>query len=126
MVDDSAIQRKNLCSIISHAGYRVEAAENGFDGLKSIRRRQFSVFCVDVIMPLMDGFEFVERLRRKRGRAEAPVFFITARATRTDHDRAAALGVVEYFNKPVDAERLIESLDRHCLGAEQADAARVG
>ena len=123
VVDDSPIQRKNLCSIISQAGYRVDAAENGFEGLKFVRRRRYSVYCVDVVMPLMDGFEFVERLRRTSGHTEAPVFFITARTTRTDRDRAAGLGVVEYFNKPVDAERLIASLDERCLGTAHPDAA---
>jgi len=123
VVDDSPIQRKNLCSIISQAGYRVDAAENGFEGLKFVRRRRYSVYCVDVVMPLMDGFEFVERLRRTSGHTEAPVFFITARTTRTDRDRAAGLGVVEYFNKPVEAERLIASLDERCLGAAHPDAA---
>lgn len=122
VVDDSAIQRKNLCAIISQAGYRVESAENGFEGVKFVRRRRYSVYCVDVIMPLMDGFEFVERLRRTPGHVEAPVFFITARTARTDRDRASGLGVVEYFNKPVDAERLIQSLDRYCLGTGSPEA----
>lgn len=126
VVDDSPIQRKNLCSIISQAGYRVDAAENGFEGLKFIRRRRYSVYCVDVIMPLMDGFEFVERLRRTTGQTDAPIFFITARTTRTDRERAAGLGVVEYFNKPVDAERLIASIDEHCLGAAHREAAESG
>jgi len=121
VVDDSAIQRKNLSAIISQAGYRVEAVENGFEGLKFVRRRRYSAFCVDVVMPLMDGFEFVERLRRTPGHAEAPVLFITARTTRSDRDRAAGFGVVEYFNKPVDAERLVESIDRHCLAPAHND-----
>ncbi len=64
VVDDSAIQRNHLSSLLSQAGYTVETAENGFEGLKRMRQRRHSAFCVDVVMPLMDGFEFVERLRR--------------------------------------------------------------
>lgn len=116
VVDDSPIQRKSMSSVITQAGYRAETVENGFEGLKAVRRRRYSVYCVDVLMPLMDGFEFVDRLRRVPGNSEAPVFFITARTTDADRDRAAGAGVVEYFNKPVDADRLIATLDRYCLG----------
>jgi two-component system chemotaxis response regulator CheY len=67
-------------------------------------------------MPLMDGFEFVERLRRLPGQAESPVFFITGRTSPADHDRAVHLGVRQYFEKPVDPDLLVQALDRVCLG----------
>jgi two-component system chemotaxis sensor kinase CheA len=115
VVDDSAIQRNHLGSLLSHAGYTVETAENGFEGLKRLRNRRHAAFCVDVAMPLMDGFEFVERLRRLPGLAETPVFFITGRTAPADRDRAAHLGVHHYFEKPVDPDLLVQTLDRLCL-----------
>src|SRR5947199_285553 len=75
IVDDSAIQRNHLSSILSHAGYVVDVAENGFEGLKRLRQRRHSAFCVDIVMPLMDGFEFVERLRRQPSHGASPVLF---------------------------------------------------
>jgi two-component system chemotaxis sensor kinase CheA len=115
VVDDSAIQRNHLSSILSQAGYTVETAENGFEGLKRLRNRRHTAFCVDAAMPLMDGFEFVERLRRLPGLADHPVFFITGRISQAERDRAANLGVREYFAKPVDPDLLVQTLDRACL-----------
>ncbi len=115
VVDDSAIQRNNLSSLLTHAGYSVETAENGFEGLKRLRHRRHAAFCVDVAMPLMDGFEFVERLRRLPGLSASPVFFITGRSTPADRDRAAHLGVHHYFEKPVDPDLLVRTLDGVCL-----------
>src|SRR4029077_7975881 len=77
IVEDSALQRRNLSAILGHAGYRVETANNGFEGLKRVRHKRYTAFCVDIGMPLMDGFEFVERLRRTPGHQDAPVFLIT-------------------------------------------------
>ncbi len=119
VVDDSAIQRTHLSSLLSQAGYTVETAENGFEGLKRLRSRRYSAFCVDVAMPLMDGFEFVERLRRLPGHKDSPVFFITGRTSDAERDRAAHLGVREYLAKPVDPDLLVQHLDRACLRIER-------
>src|SRR5262249_17688335 len=115
VVDDSAMQRNHLGSLLRHAGYSVETAENGFEGLKRVRSRRHSAFCVDAAMPLMDGFEFVERLRHQPGHSGSPVFFITGRTNPADRARAANLGVCDYFEKPVDPDRLVQELDRYCL-----------
>jgi two-component system chemotaxis sensor kinase CheA len=122
IVDDSAIQRNHLSSVLSHAGYMVDAVENGFEGLKRLRHRRHSAFCVDVLMPLMDGFEFVERLRRQPGHAATPVFFVTGRTSAAERERAASQGAHEYFEKPVDPDALVQALDRYCLGASQEGA----
>ena len=114
VVDDSAVQRNHLSSLLSQAGYKVDTAENGFEGLKRMRSRRYSAFCVDVVMPLMDGFEFVERLRRLPGHQESPVFIITGRTSAAERDRATHLGVREYFEKPVNPDRLVQTLDLAC------------
>lgn len=118
IIDDSAIHRKNLHSAFNRAGYSVGMAENGFNALKDLRKKNYSLFCVDVIMPVMDGFEFVERLRQLPMHKNTPVFFISAKTTDTDHERAKQLGVNEYYNKPVDTTVLIEAIDKY-LGIKQ-------
>ena len=122
IVDDSTIQRKNLSAILSHAGYRVETADNGFEGLKCVRHKRYAAFCVDIAMPLMDGFEFVERLRRLPGYQETPVFFITSYTAQQERDRATSLGGNAFFAKPIDADMLVEMLDKYCLHTAEAHA----
>ena len=116
LVDDWRVQRNHLGGILTQAGYQVELAENGLEGLKSLRMRRFSVLCVDIVMPLMDGFEFVERVRRLADHAGCPIFFITARTDPIDKTRAASLGVHAYFVKPVDPDLLLQALDQTCAG----------
>jgi two-component system chemotaxis sensor kinase CheA len=117
IVDDSVSQRSHLSSVFAQAGYVVDTADNGFEALKRIRQRRHSAFCVDVVMPLMDGFEFVERLRRAPGCASQPIFFVTGRCSQPERDRAALLGVAHYFEKPVDPETLIQAIDAAVLAS---------
>ena len=63
----------------------------------------------------LDGFEFVERVHRLPGHQDVPVFFITSHSGQKERDRADSLGIQSFFEKPIDAERLIEALDTHCL-----------
>jgi two-component system chemotaxis sensor kinase CheA len=116
IVDDSASQRSHLGSVLTQAGYAVDTADNGFEALKRMRQRRHSAFCVDVVMPLMDGFELVERLRRAPGSSDLPVLFVTGRCSQPERDRAAQLGVAHYFEKPVDPQTLIEAIDASVLG----------
>lgn len=123
VVDDSALQRSYLKSILEHAGYAVETVENGFEALKSVRGKSLSAICVDVSMPIMDGFEFLERLRQIPRHAETPVFFVTVRASKNDRLRALRLGVKEYFIKPIDTNELLNALDRHCADEAPGNSA---
>jgi two-component system chemotaxis sensor kinase CheA len=115
VVDDSAIQRNHLRALLGQAGYAVDVAENGFEAWQRAQQRHHAAYCVDLVMPVMDGVEFVGRLRRLPGREASPVVFITGRATPAERDRAAQLGGCAYFEKPVDADALVETLDRFCL-----------
>lgn len=117
VVEDSAMQRKRLSAILRQAGYPADTAENGFAALKQLREKRYAAFCVDIVMPLMDGLEFVARLRQLPGYADRPVVFVTGLTTASERDRAAGLGAQDYLIKPVEAELLIQVLDRHCLVA---------
>ena len=122
VVEDSAMQRKRLSAILRQAGYPADNAENGFAALKQLREKRYAAFCVDIVMPLMDGLEFVERLRQMPDHADSAVVFVTGRTTVSKQDRAARLGVLDYLIKPVEPEVLIEAFDRHCLGVRASGA----
>jgi two-component system chemotaxis sensor kinase CheA len=118
IVDDSAIQRDNLKTILKNTEYHVETAENGFDALKACRNKTYSAFCVDILMPLMDGYEFVERLRKIAIYQSVPVFMITGKDV--DLPRIASLNVTQVFRKPVDGDELISNLNSRLLEKVEA------
>jgi|ETNmetMinimDraft_13_1059891.scaffolds.fasta_scaffold02215_2 chemotaxis protein histidine kinase CheA/ActR/RegA family two-component response regulator len=115
VIDDSVIQRRRLGEILVQAGYDCDLAENGFDAIKVAKERKHAVFCVDLLMPVMDGFEFIEQVRRVPGREKTPVVVITGRDSMYERERTEKLGINDYMTKPVDADELISRLDHHCV-----------
>jgi two-component system, chemotaxis family, sensor kinase CheA len=122
VVDDSPIQRKHLRGVLEGAGYAVTITANGFEALKQVGKRHFAAALVDIVMPLMDGFEFVEKTRQLRDGAGLPVFFVTSRRNQEDRERARLLGALDYFEKPVDPAALIQALDQCRLAHAPAAA----
>lgn len=114
VIDDSPIQRRNLESILNQAGYRVDTAENGFEAIKRLEQQRYSAFCVDIIMPLMDGFEFVERLKSMTLYDHLPAIFVTGREGDEEKRRSEQLGMRGLLTKPVDSEKLIAIMDEIC------------
>ena len=117
VVDDSALQRNRLSALLTRAGYQVESATDGHDALSKAAARHISAFCVDIVMPLMDGYEFVERLREQPGLSAAPVFMITGKkiSDGPEKRRLAALNATEFFEKPINEDDIIAALDKACL-----------
>lgn len=109
IVDDSALQRENLKAILKHADFYVDTAENGFDALKSCKNKTYSAFCVDIMMPLMDGYEFVERLRKIKNYTDVPIFLISSKDI--DQQRISNLNITSVFQKPIDGQNLIKILN---------------
>lgn len=125
VVDDSPIQRRNLESILSQSGYTVETAENGFDALKRLEQQRFSAFCVDIVMPLMDGFEFAERIRSMPLYGHMPAIFVTGREGEEERRRSVQLGMQGLLTKPVESDQLIAIIDKICGIEEVAHVAAV-
>lgn len=121
VIDDSPIQRRNLESILSQSGYTVESAENGFDALKRLEQQRFSAFCVDIVMPLMDGFEFAERIRSMPLYSHMPAIFVTGREGEEERRRSKQLGMQGLLTKPVESEELIAIIDKICGIADASE-----
>jgi two-component system, chemotaxis family, sensor kinase CheA len=123
VVDDSAIQRNRITAALGRSGYRTATAEDGFDALSKIKHKSFAAYCVDVLMPLVDGFEFVERLRLLPQMKDAPVFMMSGRMVDHgfDQKRLDRLDVLGFLHKPFDVDELVEALDRRLLGDALAD-----
>jgi two-component system chemotaxis response regulator CheY len=109
VVDDASLVRLYYRSTLEQAGYRVEEALNGIEGLEKLLTTAVDLLIVDVNMPQMDGLTFLSKLRGKEG----PPASIPALITSTEsgeHDFAAArtAGANFYLVKPIDRETLLE------------------
>lgn len=99
IVDDSLTTRMLEQSILESAGFEVDMAVSGEDGLEAASRKRYALFLVDVEMPGMDGFTFIERYRSDSSLRDIPAILVTSRATPEDRLRGEAVGARGYMVK---------------------------
>jgi two-component system chemotaxis sensor kinase CheA len=100
-------------SILESAGYVVDLAVSGEEALQKAREARYSLFLVDVEMPGMDGFTFIERVRAEPVLRDTPCILVTSRNSSEDQQRGADLGARAYiikseFDQGVLLERIRE------------------
>jgi two-component system chemotaxis sensor kinase CheA len=98
-------------SILESAGYEVDLATSGEDGLEQARKRRYELFLVDVEMPGMDGFTFIERTQADSILREVPSVLVTSRAAPEDRRRGQSVGARGYIVKgEFDQSELLEKI----------------
>jgi two-component system, OmpR family, response regulator len=104
VVDDEQFLRDAVTASLRFLGFGVTAADNGTDALRFARDRQFDLVVLDVMLPDIDGFEIVRRLRRDGNRV--PVIFLTAKDAQDDKITGLTIGGDDYMTKPFGLEEL--------------------
>lgn len=99
IVDDSLTTRMLESSILESAGYAVQTAASAEEGLAMAEQRAYALFLVDVEMPGMDGFAFVERTRADQTLRATPCILVSSRNDAQDFARARAAGAADYMVK---------------------------
>lgn len=108
IIDDSLTTRMLEQSILESAGYEVDVAISGEEALAKAARQRYGLFLVDVEMPGMDGFEFIENTRRDAALRDIPSILVTSRVSREDRRRGEAVGALDYIVKgEFDQTRLL-------------------
>ncbi len=105
IVDDEAGVRELLKDALKLAGFDTHVANDGMSALTALRSFTPDIMIIDINMPLMDGFELVERLRKNGN--DVPVLMLSARADRVDVTRGLTLGADDYVVKPFGLEELV-------------------
>ncbi|WP_305788915.1 hybrid sensor histidine kinase/response regulator [Symbioplanes lichenis] len=99
VVDDSLTTRMLERSILESAGYEVDLAASGEEGLEKARAREYMLFLTDIDMPGIDGFTFVAQTRADPQLAHVPAILVSSRASAEDRARGAAAGAGAYVVK---------------------------
>lgn len=105
IVDDEAGVRELLKDALGLAGFESKTVGDGMSALTLLRTFTPDIMIIDINMPLMDGFELVERLRKIGN--DVPVLMLSARADRVDVTRGLTLGADDYVTKPFGLEELV-------------------
>jgi len=116
VVDDSLTTRMLERSILESAGYEVDLAASGEEGLERAAARPYGLFLTDIDMPGIDGFEFVRRTRADPALAHIPAILVSSRATAQDRQRGAEVGAAAYVVKgEFNQEELLAHIRRLIL-----------
>ena len=106
VVDDALTVRLYCRDVLERAGFEVEEAGNGIEGLERALTGRFDLLLVDINMPRMDGYEMVRHFREEPGTDGVPVVAISTEAAEADAVRAYRAGANAYMVKPVRAAQL--------------------
>lgn len=127
IVDDKLSLTRMLQDYLSSEGYRTVVADNGRNALYTARHAKPDLILLDLMMPEMDGFEFMEAYRQE---ADVPVIMLTASSHKENALLGLELGVDDYVTKPFDLEvlsaRMAAVLRRYEKGQKVVRVLRAG
>ena len=98
IVDDDPLITEMYTLKLKEVGFTVEVATDGRVGLEKIKGGNYDAVLLDVVLPIMDGFEILQSLQRE-GKSPPPVILLTNLGQKEDVDRGMALGAVDYVIK---------------------------
>lgn len=111
-VDDSRSMREMLKLALGDAGFRVVQAEDGVHGLEVLENEAPDVIITDINMPRMDGFGFIENVRRTARHRAVPILVLTTESDAEKKARARTAGATGWVVKPFDPAKLVEAIRR--------------
>jgi len=111
-IDDSRTMRNLLRATLSDAGFEVDLAEDGEDGLGRLDSFDPDVVITDINMPRLDGFGFIEAAREREKTRRRPILVLTTESAPEMKARARDAGATGWIVKPFDDEKLVWAIER--------------
>jgi CheY-like chemotaxis protein len=117
IVEDDLDIREALSQILEDEGYAVVCASNGMEALTLLRadKTQPNLILLDLMMPVMNGWQFRTEQKADAHLAKIPVVVISADGNVSD--KASTIDAAGYLRKPIHIEKLLDELQRHLNGA---------
>jgi len=111
IVDDDMRNVFALSSLLESYGINVIAGKNGKVGIEKLKANDnIDLVLMDIMMPEMDGYEAMRRIRKEKKYKDLPIIALTAKALKEDREKCLAAGANEYLSKPVEKDKLISLL----------------
>ena len=101
--------------------HEVLLAANGAEGVAMARKHRPDLILMDIEMPVMSGYEAVKYIKEDSDLAHIPIFMLTARDQKTDHEQSNKLGICEYITKPFSPKRLVQRIEKYLKPRRKSD-----
>jgi two-component system chemotaxis response regulator CheY len=111
IVDDSELTLEITSFAISEAGYKTLTAQNGLEALEILHKEAVDLMVVDIIMPDMDGFTLVRKIREGEEYSEKPVIIMTTQTGAKDKQKGFEAGANVYLIKPVHGDEMVAQIE---------------
>jgi chemosensory pili system protein ChpA (sensor histidine kinase/response regulator) len=122
LIDDSLSVRKFVGAMLEGAGYQVETAADGEEGMRKATTEAFQLILTDLELPKVNGYELIQSLRGRPELRSTPILVMTTRAADKHRQMALSLGATAYIAKPVDERTLIREVGHWVSGVAGARA----
>jgi CheY-like chemotaxis protein len=111
LVDDDPRNIFALASALERRGMKVLTATTGREAIALIEEtRSLAIVLMDIMMPEMDGYQTIERIRQNRAHRRLPIIALTAKAMKGDREKCLEAGASDYLAKPVNTEQLLSAM----------------
>lgn len=115
LVEDNPVNQQFALLLMQNIGCEVTVADDGFIALEKVRKSRFDIIFMDCQMPVMDGFEATDKIRKMEANPSlnmqhTPIVALTAHATAGYRDLCLAKGMDDYLSKPFNTQQIIEKL----------------
>jgi tubulin-specific chaperone A len=110
IVDDDARNAFALSKLLNEKGVKMHIAASATKALEKLEHIEVSLILTDIMMPGMDGYEFIKTLRQQPRFQKTPILALTAKAMKGDREKCLEAGANDYLSKPIDPDRLFSAL----------------
>ncbi|MCU7905222.1 MAG: response regulator [Candidatus Thiodiazotropha sp. (ex Epidulcina cf. delphinae)] len=110
VVDDSATEVHVFKKILERQGYQILAAKDGQEGVETAKRHLPDLILMDVVMPVLNGFQATRQLKNHEATSKIPVIMVTTKDQQTDINWGMRQGATEYLVKPVAPAELLSKI----------------
>ncbi len=112
-IEDNEQNLYLVAFILEKRGYEVLQARDGFEGIEMALREKPDLILLDFELPVMDGYEVLQRLRAEAETREVPIIALTSYAMAGDRERFLEAGCTGYIEKPIDTERFLPLVEQY-------------
>ncbi|MGN1307306.1 MAG: response regulator transcription factor [Faecousia sp.] len=123
VVEDDSELNRTVCAYLNNSGYRATGCRNAADAFDAMYDKTFDLIVSDIMMPGIDGFEFVKTVRSLN--EDIPILFMTAREDFASKQKGYRIGIDDYMVKPIDLDELFLRIGALLRRAKIASSRRI-
>jgi len=111
VVDDSTTNVVLLEAILDEKGYLIETALNAKEAYSIIDRESPDLILLDLLMPKISGFDFLEEIRKNEKTKDTPVIVVSALTDEENVEKIMKMGAIDFIKKPIDLQYLVDKVE---------------